>query len=143
MKTQQQILDRIFDIKESDVFGFELSILFDYLTVESMESLRGRVLKDDVDLSDHVPKTTDADTIKAEMRDYMEFAWRKANGFRGLSAGRSIQHYQAWLWLLGENELANDIGDYRYYGKDELVEICDYLGLDASKWDDGVRRNYE
>lgn len=143
MKTQQQILDRIMEIKEEDVFGFEISILFDYLTVESMESLRGRVLKDDVDLSDHVTKTADEETIKAEMRDYMEFAWAKANGFRGLSAGRSIQHYQAWLWLLGERDLANDIGNYQYYGKDKLVEICDYLGLDSSQWDDGVRRNYE
>ena len=143
MKTQQQILDRILEIKEEDFFGFETTILLDFLTLESIEKLRGVVVKEDADFSDCVPKTPDEETIKAEMRDYMEFAWEKANGFRSLSAGRSIYYYKAWLWLLGEDEFADDLEGYQYYGKDELVRICDYLGLDSNQWDDGVRRNYE
>ena len=143
MKTQQQILEHIKEIKDEDFFGFEISILIEFLTAESIETLRGVVVKDDADFSDHVPKSPDEETIKSEMRDYMPFAWGKANGFRGISAGRSIQHYQAWLWLLGEYEFSKSLSNYQYYGKDELVEICDYLGLDASKWDDGVRRNSE
>lgn len=143
MKTQQQILDRILDIKEQIFLGFEAKILLEFLTAESIETLRGVVVKEDADFSDHVPKTPDEETIKSEMREYMEFAWGKANGFRSLSAMRSIQYYQAWLWLLGEHAFAKDLDGYRYYGKYELVRICDYLGLDSSQWDDGVKRNYE
>lgn len=143
MKTQQQILDRIREIKDEDYFGFEITILLDFLTIESLESLRGVVFIDGSGFSYRPPKATDEETIKAAMRAYMDFAWRKANGFRSLAAGRSIYYYKAWLWLLGEDEFANDLEDYQYYGKDELVRICDYLGLDASQWDDGVRRNSE
>lgn len=144
MKTQQQILDRIWEIhNEKDLFGFQITILIEFLTPESIESLIGNVLKGDSDLSGLLPKRPDEETIKAEMRSYMDFAWGKANGFRSLSAGRSIYYYKAWLWLLGEDEFANDLDEYQYYGKDELVKICDYLGLDSSQWDDGVRRNYE
>lgn len=143
MKTQQQILDRILDIKKEDFFRFQTTILLDFLTLESLDSLRGVVVKEDADFSDHVPKTPDEETIKSEMREYMDFAWQKANDFRGLSAGRSIQRYRAWLWLLGECDLIQEIDNYQYYGKDELVKICDYLGLDSSQWDDGVRRNGE
>ena len=32
----------------------------------------------------------------------MTFAWDKANNERNLSAGRSINHFEVWLWLLGD-----------------------------------------
>lgn len=77
------------------------------------------------------------------MCDYMHFAWKKANdadkGDGGLSAGRSLAHYSAWLWLVGNGELAEKIRDYQYYGKPQLIKICEFLGLDAAQWDDGVR----
>lgn len=73
------------------------------------------------------------------MLDYMEFAWDKANNGRGISAMRSMHHYMAWTWMLGD-DLGNLL-DYQYYGKDNLVKICKHYGWDHAKWDDGVRRN--
>ena len=77
------------------------------------------------------------------MCDYMHFAWEKANdadkGDGGLSAGRSLAHYSAWLWLVGNEDLAEEIREYQAYGKPQLIKICEFLGLDAAKWDDGVR----
>ena len=79
------------------------------------------------------------------MCDYMHFAWEKANdadqGDGGLSAGRSLAHYSAWLWLVGNEKLAEEIRTYSAYGKPELIKICEFLGLDAAQWDDGVRAN--
>lgn len=74
-----------------------------------------------------------------KMCDYMAFAWEKANKERGLSVGRSLAHYSAWLWLVGNSELAEKIRIYQYHGKPQLIEICEFLGLDAAQWDDGVR----
>ncbi len=34
-----------------------------------------------------------------------------------------------------------DAGDYEFYGKDNLVRICDLYGWDSSQWDDGRRVN--
>ncbi len=83
------------------------------------------------------------ESIRKEAVDYMEFAWDKANNFRGLSAGRSMDHFTSWLWLLGDNEIWSSLQQYEYYGKDNLRRICEFLGLDADQWDDGVRLNSE
>lgn len=78
----------------------------------------------------------------------MEFAWGKANGCRGLSAGRSLEHMQAWVWLMGDDDFWSELDAsiehaYQYYGKPQLVLICNHYGLDWSQWDDGIWRNFE
>lgn len=142
MRTQQEIIGRIRVRHKEDIFGFEWHEYMMALTPDSLGKLRGEVLKADADMVDWQPSFTCDDDILKAAREYMPFAWGKANGCRGLSAGRSLSHYQAWLWLLGEDKF-DDIDDYQFYGKDELVRICELLGLDASQWDDGVRRNNE
>ncbi len=88
-----------------------------------------------------VPATREA-VVKA-MLDYMPFAWEKANNCRGLSAGRSVQHMQAWLWLL-DNPLGEKLeGIYQYYGKPCLRAVCEAYGWDWRQWDDGLWRNSE
>jgi hypothetical protein len=77
------------------------------------------------------------------MHDYMSFAWDKANNCRGLSAGRSIDHMKAWLWLLGESEMAAKIAHFSHYGKPQLRAICERFGWDWRAWDDGEWRNNE
>ncbi len=61
----------------------------------------------------------------------------------GLSANRSMSHYRAWLWIEGEwsDEDIAALEDYEDYGKPKLIKICNYLGIDHSKLDDGVRTN--
>ena len=38
-----------------------------------------------------------------------------------------------------KSDLAEEIREYQAYGKPQLVKICEFLGLDAAQWDDGVR----
>lgn len=73
-----------------------------------------------------------------EAKQYMPFAWEKANNCRGLSASRSLDHMAAWLWLAGADDfiIALKLEDYEYYGKEKLTAICAYLNLDATQWDD-------
>lgn len=137
MRTQQEILQRIRERENDDFFGYERSDLVDYLEYENAKPF----------LNDTTTKESwgkePRKSPKDVMIEYMPFAWDKANNFRGLSASRSMSHYISWLWLDGDDELWKTLEDYEFYGKPQLVKICGYLGLDSSKWDDGVRLNSE
>ena len=135
MRTDQEIIDRINARKEADFFGFELTDLLIRLPFE----LAKPFLNPDVKGEDWKVQPRDRDSVLKEMLEYMPFAWGKANNCRGLSAVRSMCHYMAWIWLAGDD--LGDLTDYQYYGKDNLVKICDHYGWDSSQWDDGERTN--
>lgn len=137
MRTQQEILERIKGL--NDVLGFQECDLISYLTFENARPF----LKDGTTEKEWAPEELTREGILKRMLEYMPFAWEKANGFRGLSAGRSMAHYTAWVWLLGDEEVFGDLEDYEYYGKDNLVRICEHYGWNPDQWDDGVRRNSE
>jgi len=90
------------------------------------------------------PKPCDDETVIGELREYMAFAWDKANNCRGLSAVRSLYHMKAWLWLLGEDDAATHLfDDYRFYGKPQLAAICEHYAIDWKALDDGNWTNDE
>lgn len=78
-----------------------------------------------------------------ETIDYLPFAWEKANDCRGLSAGRSVDHLKAWLWLAGYDVDDDFDRRYQYYGKPCLVTASELVGFDWRAHDDGVWRNDE
>lgn len=135
IRTDEEILLRIIERKEKDFFGFEISDLIQRLPFEKAKSF----LKPETKDSYWTPLPRDRESVLKEMLDYMPFAWDKANNCRGLSAGRTMSHYMAWTWLIGDD--LGDLTTYQYYGKDHLVLICKHYGLDASQWDDGIREN--
>lgn len=136
-RTQEQIVERLRDDR-IDPLGWASSDLLEWLDFDHAKEF----LKPEVTAQSWAD-TEKPKSVREQMIDYMPFAWEKANDCRGLSAGRSISHYQNWLWLLGEDELAEQIRDYEYYGKDQLVRICEYLGIDSKQYDDGIRVNSE
>ena len=136
-RTQREIVARLEAVKVSDSFGFEWQEYIAYLEYEhAKQYLKPEVTKKEWDKDVH-----DAPSPRERMIDYMEFAWEKANNKRGISACRSLAHYTAWLWLDGDDALWKTLDDYEYYGKPQLIEICKYLNLDYTKWDDGIRSN--
>jgi len=137
MRTQEEIVKRFGERKKNDMFGFEISEYIKYLDYEHAKPF----LKDGTKEKDWEPeKVTPAEKIK----DYMKFAWEKANGCRGISAGRSLSHMVAWLWLDGQDKFLKEwhnLEDYEYYGKPQLIAICKLYGIDWKQYDDGVRTN--
>lgn len=144
MRTQDEIVIRIRELEGIDFLGFLRSDLLDALDfAHAKEFLKPDAPEKEWNEQAFILKSDEG--VKNKMIDYMEFAWGKANNCRGISAGRSMSHYSAWTWLLGD-EVYNqfyDLEDYQYYGKDNLVDLCLYLGLDHKKWDDGIRSNSE
>lgn len=140
MRSQEEIIARAIARSSEDFFGFEVNEYLRALTTENLEGLKGSLINEEADLAEHEPDLTSDEKLKAQCIEYMSFAWDKANGCRGISASRSLYHYKAWLWMLGEDQF-EEIDNYQFYGKDELVKICHYLDLDPAEWDDGVRTN--
>ncbi len=138
MRTQDEIVARIKDRKEHDFLGFEVSEYIDYLNYAYAKEF----LKDDTteERWEEVRKGTK--TPAEAIKDYMSFAWDKANNCRGISAGRSLCHMIAWLWLDGK-DWAKKLEDYEYYGKPQLVRICKEYDIDWRALDDGRWTNEE
>lgn len=135
MRTDEEILARVKDIEDRDFMGFESSDLIVRLPFEKAREF----LKPEVVESEWEQAERDRESLLKEMVNYMPFAWEKANNERGISAARSMSHYNAWVWLAGDD--LGDLTDCEYYGKDNLVRICNHYGWDAKQWDDGVRHN--
>lgn len=137
-RTQEQIVERVRTQSQRDPFGMTGMDLLEWLDFEHAKEF----LKPEVTAEQWAGREQ-PEPIRDQMIKYMDFAWEKANNCRGLSAGRSLNHYNNWLWLLGEDQLAESMLKYEHYGKENLRRVCEFLGLDASKWDDGVRVNSE
>lgn len=83
-------------------------------------------------------------TIIKKIKEYLNFAWVKANNQRGLSASRSIKHFQNWFYMFNNkycNELVKVLEDYEYYGKPWLVIISKLMDVDWKELDDGLWTN--
>ena len=134
MRTDAEILARIETVKERglDWLGTQRWDLVLRLPYE----LAKPYLKEGVGEEDWKPSPRDEEAVRAEMHDYMDFAWDKANNRRGISAGRSLAHMAAWLWLVGLNEAADAMDHYDYYGKPHLRAICEHFDWNWRKWDD-------
>lgn len=138
VRTDDEIIERIKFVKESgrDWLWFETSDLVVCLPFEKAEPF---LKPGAVDEGSWTQQDRSRDAVLSVMQKYMPFAWEKANGFRGISAGRSMSHYMAWTWLAGDD--LGDLTEYEFYGKDNLRRICDHYGWNADQWDDGVRKN--
>jgi hypothetical protein len=107
VRTVEQIVQHVRDISQSDIFGFTTSDLLDFVPFDSAKEF----LKPDSHEEAAKEWKFEApapETIKAKMKDYLTFAFGKAEDHRGLSAGRSISHFKAWVWLMDD---ATEIAD--------------------------------
>jgi hypothetical protein len=137
MRTQQEIITHYQQESKSDFFGFMADVLLPYLSAKQVKPF----LKDDADLSEWKQSPLTDEAITAEMEKYMGFAWTKVQAHRGISASRSVEKMQAWLWLLGDEETlayAKDNANYPQYGAPILMKICEKYGFPSPN-DPGIR----
>ena len=88
-RTQNEILKRIEEVKSYDFLGFERNDYIDFLDFEHAKIfLKDGTKKEDWEGGENPRPFTDP--IK-DMKEYMDFAWEKANGCRGISANRRCE----------------------------------------------------
>jgi hypothetical protein len=126
MRTQEEILNRIKEVEKKDWMGTIRSDLVDFLEYENAKQfLKGEITPEGW-LENGFTENTE-ENIKAKMSGYLEFAFNKAENERGLSAGRSMDHYSAWIWLLDKEDHFGDVTDYHSYGIPHLYKIKEFL----------------
>ena len=137
MRTQEEIVKRIEASKKDDFLGFQRSCLISFLDFAHAKAyLKPEVTEDKWQIEGQTPTEI--------IKNYMPFAWDKANTCRGISASRSIDHMIAWLWLDNKNDLLPKMkSEYEFYGKPCLVLVCQEYGIDWRMLDDGLWRNDE
>lgn len=129
VRSQLEIAVRIAEVKENDFFGTKINDLVTQLPFVTAKQF----LKDDVTEADfNATAALDADVQHVAIH-YLDFAIGKAVDHRGLSAVRSVDHYQSWLWLLlPDAEFATfENAGYDVYGVPQLKAAAQLLGADA------------
>lgn len=124
MRSQTEIrarFDRLRHGEEPDQLGFKGEALIEALERATMTDL---LRSPDSDW----PETVDLDQT---MRNYLTFAIGKALGHRGISAYRSIEKFDVWVWCLADQDLADrfESADYQQYGAPKLQVLVDHFGL--------------
>ena len=141
MRTIEEIAERVWALRGSnaDFFGFESADLIVRLPFDQASPyLRAGVTREEWE-----PRPRDhASVLKALESDLIE-AFRAANDCQGNSAFRAMSRLKATLWLLGEDEAAEELEGYTYYGKPQLRAVCDHYGLDWRQHDNGKWRKSE
>lgn len=139
MRTDDEIIARIKEAAEGDrdFMGIEQADLVARLPFDKAQQFLDWSATEEQWAGIHISR--DRDHLINEMREYMPFAWEKANGFRGSGARRSMSRFRAWVWLAGDD--LGEFNNYSAYGKDHLVRICEHYGFE--NLDDGVRKNSE
>jgi len=120
-------VERIECTKGTDILGFEIVMLIGALDFEHAKPY----LKPEAVAEQWTPEYTTDDAVKKQIAEYMDFAVEKAVDHRGISAGRSVSHYRAWLWLIGDDELVAFCNDDNYpnYGAPILKRIAEKYGI--------------
>ena len=130
MRTFEEIVAKVRKIQELDILGVSADLLI-YLPYEyAREFLKENVTKENWNKN---VTTLIEQNIIADMKEYMPFALGKALNHRGISASRSIEHFQNWLFLLGDDELLNfseQSENYENYGCPILKRICEKYSFD-------------
>lgn len=138
MKTADQIKARIREVEASDFFGAQTSDLLMRLPFDEARAwLKPEATREQWDAMERKAPLDD-------LRDYLPFAWGKANDCRGLSAQRSLDHIKAWLWLAGFDDVVEQqFETYSHYGKRQLVIASLIVGFDWKAHDQGGWVNSE
>ena len=74
------------------------------------------------------------ETPEQAIKGYIPFALEKAEGHRGISAGRSVEHFDNWIWMTGDEELYRQFNDagYAMYGCPQLKVVLENISMSGA-----------
>ena len=133
MRTQDEILVRISEVRGEDILGFQSEVLKFSLTYENVQPF----LKQDHELDEELWSSfVNDDVLLADMKDYMGFALEKAHSHRGISASRSVDKMKSYLWLLDNPPVYREFieAGYAQYGVPQLMVVCKAYDIDVPEY---------
>lgn len=125
VRSPDEILARMDAIAPKDFLGWSRELLVGFLPFAYAKPY----LKDGVTEDEWGPPQVDP---VGALIDYLGFAWGKSLGERGISAERSVDKIEQWLWLAGMDELLDRFlaADYYPYGRPKLAIVTRALAPD-------------
>lgn len=124
-RTQEEILERIEDATDEDMFGFRREILVDALDFEHAKRflIAGTTAEE--------WEAARVDDFEAAAFGYYVFALGKIENHRGISASRSVEKLREYAWLLGRDDVvtAMDAAEYPQYGAPKVAAFATGFGL--------------
>lgn len=116
-RTQDEILTRIKEITPHDPLTWNRQLLIGFLDFEHAQPFL-------VEGTTPEQWEHEADP-RAELIDYLDFAWEKVLNKRGISASCSVDKIEQWLWLMGDDALLAEYlaAPYPEYGKPQLAVV--------------------
>lgn len=128
MRTDEEIVARIEEVEGGDWMGTQRMDLIHALSWEAAQPYLSDEGKARGEKEWEDERTVAPDVVKARMEEYLPFAIGKAEDHRGLSAGRSIDHFRSWAWLLGDEAYNRiDWNDHQNYGAPVLKAVAEHL----------------
>ena len=134
VRSREELIARMKEEDPEDDFGFKKEALVGFIDYKgAIELAKAGVfneLSQEEVWNESLSLLTE-EAILSEMREYMEFAWGKANNERGISASRSVQKFEAWMWLIGDDDGLQELSSVEYapYGKPKLNYISQRYGF--------------
>jgi hypothetical protein len=142
MRTQEEIVKKVKET-EKKFLSFAPEVLLPYLDYDDAKPhIKPEITPDEWEKL-RSPLTEEA--VLKEAAQYMAtYGWDKAENHRGLSAGRTVDKMETWIWLLGEDDFLKEVEATRYenYGAPKLKLICEHFDWPLSD-DEGVLRMAE
>lgn len=124
-RTQDEIVAKAKGIiAEEQFLDFRHEVLIDALDFEHAKEF----LKEDATEEQwNKQRTMD---VEKEAREYLIFAYGKAEDHRGISAERSVQKLEMFAWLLGRDDVVKAMTDAPYpnYGVPQLYAFAKGMG---------------
>jgi hypothetical protein len=135
MRTPDEIVARIIARRLRDPLGFEIN---EYVLALDYEHARAFIRPETVAKDWGAPSYQSDEVVLERMQTYVDFAYEKINDERGISAHRSIGHYIAWLYLVGNDELRAWVEkevdtNYHSYGRHIMDRIVTAYGWIPSR----------
>jgi hypothetical protein len=130
-RTEDEIVARINQLEErhaqsgTDFFGVARMELVSWLPFETAKPF----LNGEATAKQWQTMRDEQMPVQDQATTYLDFAISKATGHRGLSAMRSVDHFDAWLWLLFDDEIYEEWAalPYENYGAPKLHKAAELL----------------
>jgi len=140
MRTQEEITQRIQKVASTDHLGFERASLLEYLDFEhARDYLREGVTKKQWD---DVRPYNNVVSIYTRIKSRLPEAWERANQGKRLASTSSMSFFRSWLWLMGEEELAEEMLPLIWLGKCQLLIVSRFTNFGWEEVDDDRWRQF-
>lgn len=130
MQTVEALIERV--KKPSSFLGFDADALYTFVPMPEVLELLTDEGKARYESGEAKPTPLTRENVIEAMREYMErIGWEKVEDHRGISAGRTVEKMEAWIWLLDDRDTLKAVEDapYENYGAPKLAVVCKAYGF--------------